>query len=104
MLSAFSDIREPMTQYDTSDYQANHSLCRKANANGKLKDETNDQPPLEIVGVRSNMYNLLLPNRYQRSKMLNHAMLVTIMRIRCDNSTFVNAILADKILFQFSYR
>src|ERR1043165_6338560 len=57
-----------LDQYDTSDYPANHFLYSKTNAKviWKFKDESNAEPPLEFVGLRSKMYCLLLPKDYEK--------------------------------------
>ena len=64
----YLDMRQDMTHYDTSDYHADHFLYSKSNAKviGKFKDESNGQPPLEFVGLRSKMYSLLLPKDYEK--------------------------------------
>src|SRR5688572_29954288 len=64
----YSDMYDHLDQYDTSDYPADHFLHSKTNAKviGKFKDESNGQPPLEFVGLRSKMYSLLLPEDYEK--------------------------------------
>src|ERR1043165_3942383 len=64
----YLDMQQDIQHYDTSDYPTNHFLHRKVNAKviGKFKDESNAEPPLEFVGLRSKMYSLLLPKDYEK--------------------------------------
>jgi len=64
----YLDMQQDSQQYDTSDYPTNHFLHSKSNAKviGKFKDESNAEPPLEFVGLRSKMYSLLLPKDYEK--------------------------------------
>src|SRR6218665_987626 len=56
----YSDMKDNLAEYDTSDYLTDHSLHNTTNAKviGKFKDETNSVPPVEFVGLRSKMYSL----------------------------------------------
>jgi hypothetical protein len=64
----YSDMQKHSSEYDTSDYPADHFLYSRNNAKviGKFKDETNAIPPLEFVGLRSKMYSLLLPGNKEK--------------------------------------
>ena len=64
----YLDMRQNLSEYDTSDYPADHFLHSKSNAKviGKFKDESNGETPLEFVGLRSKMYSLLLPKDYEK--------------------------------------
>jgi hypothetical protein len=71
-------------QNDTSDYDAKYFLHSKANAKviGKFKDESNAEPPLEFVGLRSKMYSLLLPGDYDKKNAKGVKMLCVAKYIR----------------------
>jgi hypothetical protein len=59
------DVCRDMLEYrhmpDTSNHPRDHPLYSAENMKviGKMKDECSDKPPLEFVGLRPNMYNLL---------------------------------------------
>jgi|SRR6218665_1814512 len=57
-----------LSQYDTSDYPADHFLYTLTNAKviGKFKDETHGVAPLEFVGLQSKMYSLLLSGEKEK--------------------------------------
>ena len=60
----YKDIADNMDAYDTSDYAVDHPLHSRTNTKvlGKMKDECSSLVPQEFVGLRANMYSILLPN------------------------------------------
>ena len=57
----YQDMAKKISDYDTSDYQANHFLYSAANKKviGKMKDECAGVPIAECVCLRSKMYSIL---------------------------------------------
>jgi hypothetical protein len=91
----YRDMQEYRHLLDTSAYPQDHPLHSTKNAQviGKMKDECNGKPPLEFVGLRSEMYSLLtydkklskttakgVKNRYIVKNVLHDAYLRTLRK------------------------
>jgi len=61
----YKDMLSDADLFDTSDYPKSHFLHSDANKKmlGKMKDETNGIPILEVVGLKSKMYSILLSDQ-----------------------------------------
>ena len=59
--NVYTDIREDIDAYDTSDYPQDHPLHSMKNKKvlGKMKDECAGRPIAEFVGLRPKMYSIL---------------------------------------------
>lgn len=56
----YADMKEEESLFDFSEYSWSHLLFSIKNKKGlKMKDETNDVPVSEFVGLRSKMYNFV---------------------------------------------
>ena len=94
--SFFSDLKEMMREFDTSDYPEESGLKFMVDAKvlGKMKDECNGLPAIEFVGLRSKMYSLLVTEnnpskmtakgvkRNYVKKHLNHEMYLNTLHSR----------------------
>ena len=60
----YDDMAANIDAFDTSKYPTTHLLHSQKNAKtlGKFKDERNSIQPHELIGLRSKMYSLKLPN------------------------------------------
>ena len=60
----YKDMTDNMDAYDTSDYPVDQPLHSRINANvlGKMKDECLSLAPQEFLGLRANIYSIILPN------------------------------------------
>ena len=60
----YEDMRNSIDYFDFSDYPKSHTLHSERNKKvlGKMKDETNGEPILEFVGLRSKMYSIVCNN------------------------------------------
>ena len=56
----FDDMKQDLTEYDTSNFAKEHPLYSKTNHRvlGKMKSETGSEAPSEFVGLRAKMYSL----------------------------------------------